>query len=200
MKKKPTQQRSQAMVNKLINATSQAITLYGIDGLTTVKVADLAEVSIGSLYQYFANKQELMAALIEHNTLLIIQDLRQILLNNPKASLEEILTKSINHGFYLFRQEDRVCFEIVKNWLSLPVPEAIDIIYTASTQLGQHFFLQHANDYSLEDLHIKSFIIINSTLFTMIRYMNNDNLLLSEQDLTNGLTKMIMGYINSTNQ
>ncbi len=87
MKKKPAQQRSQQMVVKLVNATAQAITLYGIDGLTTAKVADLADVSVGSLYQYFNNKQELMAALIEHNTQLIIQDLHQILISNPKASL-----------------------------------------------------------------------------------------------------------------
>jgi len=197
MKKKPAQQRSQQMVAKLVNATAQAITLYGIDGLTTAKVADLAEVSVGSLYQYFNNKQELMAALIEHNTQLIIQDLHHIIINNPTASLEEILTKSIKHGFTLFKQEDRVCFEIVKNWLTLPIPEAIDVIYKAGSEFGRIFFLQHAHDYPVHNLHTKSFIIINSTLFTMIRYMNSDNLLISEEEITQGLTQMMMSYIKS---
>lgn len=197
MKKKPIQQRSQQMVDKLINATSQAITLYGIQGLTTGKVADLAEVSIGSLYQYFANKEELLSALIDHNTQLIIQDLRQILVNHPNANLEQLLRLAIAHGFTLFKQEDRVCFEIVKNWLSLPVTQAVDVIYEAGTQLALSFFLQHAKDYPLENLHTKGFIIINSVLFSMIRYMNSENTLISEQEMIDGLTTMVMSYIQS---
>lgn len=197
MKKKPIQQRSQQMVDKLLNATSQAITLYGIQGLTTGKVADLAEVSIGSLYQYFANKEELLSALIDHNTQLIISDLRQILLNNPHADLEQLIRLAIAHGFTLFKQEDRVCFEIVKNWLTLPVNQAVDVIYEAGTQLALSFFLQRAKDYPLENLHIKAFIIINSVLFSMIRYMNSDNTLISEQEIIDGLTTMVMNYIQS---
>ncbi len=195
MKKKPIQQRSQQMVDKLINATSQAITLYGIQGLTTGKVADLAEVSIGSLYQYFANKEELLSALIDHNTQLIIHDLRQILLDNPDADLEQLIRLAIAHGFTLFKQPDRVCFEIVKNWLTLPVNQAVDVIYEAGTQLALSFFLQRAKDYPLEKLHIKAFIIINSVLFSMIRYMNSDNTLISEQEMIDGLTTMVMNYI-----
>lgn len=197
MKKKPIQQRSQQMVDKLINATSQAITLYGIQSLTTGKVADLAEVSIGSLYQYFANKEELLSALIDHNTQLIIHDLRQILLNNPDADLQQLIRLAIAHGFTLFKQPDRVCFEIVKNWLTLPVNQAVDVIYEAGTQLALSFFLQRAKDYPLEKLHIKAFIIINSVLFSMIRYMNSDNTLISEQEMIDGLTTMVMNYIQS---
>lgn len=197
MKKKPIQQRSQQMVDKLLNATSQAITLYGIQGLTTGKVADLAEVSIGSLYQYFANKEELLSALIDHNTQLIISDLRQILLNNTHADLEQLIRLAIAHGFTLFKQEDRVCFEIVKNWLTLPVNQAVDVIYEAGTQLALSFFLQRAKDYPLENLHIKAFIIINSVLFSMIRYMNSDNTLIAEHEIIDGLTTMVMNYIQS---
>jgi len=196
MKKKPTQQRAQQMVDKLIAATSQAINLYGIDELTTGKVADIAEVSIGSLYQYFANKEELVAALIEHNTRQIIHDLRQIILVNASASLEDILRRAIEHGFKLFK-EDKVCFEIVNNWLNLPVQPAIDLIYSEGSELGRLFFLQHAQHYPIQNLHVKSFVIINSTLFTMIRYMNSPNTLISEQEITQGLTQMIVSYIHS---
>ncbi|PTQ89849.1 TetR/AcrR family transcriptional regulator [Agitococcus lubricus] len=199
MKKKPVQQRSQAMVANIVNATYEAVTRYGIEGLTTAKVAELADVSIGSLYQYFRNKQELIAALIEHNTEQMIHDLQQIVTANPHASLDDILNRALRHGFQLFR-EDKVCFEIVKNWLSLPVQEAIDLIYDAGTEFGRIFFLQHAQDYPLTDLHVKSFIIINSTLFTMIRYMNNRHKLISEEQMIDGLQQMIISYIQSSAQ
>jgi AcrR family transcriptional regulator len=46
-------------------ATARILVKHGADGLTTNAVAEAAGVSIGSLYQYFPNKQALVAALIE---------------------------------------------------------------------------------------------------------------------------------------
>ena len=46
-------------------ATARVLVKHGFDGLTTNAVADAAGVSIGSLYQYFPNKEALVAALIE---------------------------------------------------------------------------------------------------------------------------------------
>ena len=36
----------------------------GLDAVTTNRVAELAGVSIGSLYQYFPNKEALVAAVV----------------------------------------------------------------------------------------------------------------------------------------
>ena len=41
----------------------------------------------------------------------------------------------------------------------------------------------------------KSFVIINSTLFTMMRYVSHNNFLISEQQLKKELTLMILAYL-----
>ena len=53
MRKIPQQQRSKALVSRLVEATAQAIREHGMDKFTTHHVAELAGVSVGSLYQYF---------------------------------------------------------------------------------------------------------------------------------------------------
>jgi len=64
-RKRPRQHRSKATVETILTATARILIKHGFDGLTTNAVATAAGVSIGSLYQYFPNKEALVAALIE---------------------------------------------------------------------------------------------------------------------------------------
>jgi AcrR family transcriptional regulator len=66
-RKLPKQERSQATVEAILTATTRILTEAGYDKLTTNRVAELAGVSIGSLYQYFPNKEALIFALGEHH-------------------------------------------------------------------------------------------------------------------------------------
>jgi AcrR family transcriptional regulator len=50
-------------VDALLTAASQVLVRDGVERLSTTAVADRAGVSIGSLYQYFGNKDDLLVAL-----------------------------------------------------------------------------------------------------------------------------------------
>jgi AcrR family transcriptional regulator len=62
MRKAPRQARSRATVDNIIQAATRILADAGWAGFTTNKVADLAGVSIGSLYQYFPDKLSLVDA------------------------------------------------------------------------------------------------------------------------------------------
>jgi AcrR family transcriptional regulator len=66
-RKRPRQERSKATVDAILEASARVLVKQGFDGLTTNAVAGAAGVSIGSLYQYFPNKEAIVAALIEHH-------------------------------------------------------------------------------------------------------------------------------------
>src|SRR5262245_47873619 len=66
-RKRPRQDRSRETVATILDATTRILVKHGFDGLTTNGVAKLAGVSIGSLYQYFPNKEALVAALFERH-------------------------------------------------------------------------------------------------------------------------------------
>jgi AcrR family transcriptional regulator len=54
-------------VDSVLEATARVLVKRGFDGLTTNLVAAAAGVSVGSLYQYFPNKEALVGALIENH-------------------------------------------------------------------------------------------------------------------------------------
>lgn len=66
-RKQPVQARAQATVEAILAAAAGILEREGPARLTTNAVAAQAGVSIGSLYQYFPNKQALTAALIERS-------------------------------------------------------------------------------------------------------------------------------------
>jgi AcrR family transcriptional regulator len=66
-RKQPRQERAKATVDSILEATARILVKHGFDGLTTNAVAEAAGVSIGSLYQYFPNKEALVTALLERH-------------------------------------------------------------------------------------------------------------------------------------
>ncbi|HEY6035638.1 MAG TPA: TetR/AcrR family transcriptional regulator [Kofleriaceae bacterium] len=66
-RKRPRQQRSKDTVDSILDATARLLKHAGFAGMTTNAVAEKAGVSIGSLYQYFPNKEALVSALIERH-------------------------------------------------------------------------------------------------------------------------------------
>ena len=62
-RKAPRQERSKVMVEAILEAASQVFAELGYARATTNKIAERAGVSVGSLYQYFPNKDSLIASL-----------------------------------------------------------------------------------------------------------------------------------------
>lgn len=63
MRKEPRQARSRATVETIIQAGARILSNEGWAGFTTNRIAELAGVSIGSLYQYFPDKLSLVDAI-----------------------------------------------------------------------------------------------------------------------------------------
>lgn len=62
-RRKPVQARSRAMVERVLAAATQVLASEGYAQMSTNRVADAAGVSVGSLYRYFSDKDEIFETL-----------------------------------------------------------------------------------------------------------------------------------------
>ncbi|SDP35197.1 TetR/AcrR family transcriptional regulator [Afipia sp. GAS231] len=72
-RKHASQERSRATVDALVEATARILVREGFDKASTNRIAEVAGVSVGSLYQYYPGKEALVAAVIERHNQEIMQ-------------------------------------------------------------------------------------------------------------------------------
>lgn len=77
-RKIPRQERAAETVAAILEAAARILERHGLRGYNTNAIAERAGVSIGSLYQYFPNKDALTAALIERETQTLLADLAAV--------------------------------------------------------------------------------------------------------------------------
>src|SRR5215468_7227614 len=64
-RKTPVQTRASVTLEAISEATIQVLLSHGGDRLTTTRVAERAGVSVGTLYQYYPNKESLLFAVLQ---------------------------------------------------------------------------------------------------------------------------------------
>jgi AcrR family transcriptional regulator len=67
-RKSPSQDRARATVTAILDATARILAEDGFTAVNTNRVAEVAGVSVGSLYQYFPNKAALVGAVAVRHT------------------------------------------------------------------------------------------------------------------------------------
>jgi AcrR family transcriptional regulator len=75
----------------VLDAVAGVISRHGAAGLTTNRIAARAGVSIGSLYQYFADKDAILAAVRERHEDQMAQLVERTLVALAEASLEDLV-------------------------------------------------------------------------------------------------------------
>jgi len=88
-RKKPTQQRSQLTWDIIIEATAQVFSTYGYEKTSTNLIAERAGVSVGTIYEYFPNKDVLLTELQSHWNDLCWDYVKNLPAQDPNLPLEE---------------------------------------------------------------------------------------------------------------
>ena len=98
LRKKPKQKRSKLMVNNILEASIRVLKQHPYQQFTTNRVAEAAGISIGSLYQYFPNKQSILLELEIRAVNEMIENVEKLLFDN-KFQPERRLYRAIEYFF-----------------------------------------------------------------------------------------------------
>lgn len=95
--RRPTQARSKATVAAILEAAAQVLRAEGLEGTTTARIAERAGVSVGTLYQYFTDKDAIYEVLGEELLARIEARSTEYLLQIPVGgALDEVLPALID--------------------------------------------------------------------------------------------------------
>lgn len=94
-RKSARQSRSRVTVDAILEAAARLFTKGGLEEVTTNQIAELAGVSIGSLYQYFPSKQAILAELIDRHAQQTFERVAAQLSDLTRAPIQEWLRQVV---------------------------------------------------------------------------------------------------------
>lgn len=97
-RRNPKQARAQATVDAILAATFQLLETEGEGRLTTNRIAERAGVSIGTLYQYFKDREDILAAMGERQAEALRQKITEIVLTAPEQDAIRTIIQAIMGG------------------------------------------------------------------------------------------------------
>jgi AcrR family transcriptional regulator len=162
MRKPPLQVRARATVEAILQATARILTKEGYDALTTNRVAETAGVSIGSLYQYFPNKEALIAALSKRH----MDDL-EATLESAEAMVGQTSFAEIVRALIGANVAAHLIDPLLHSALSDPLPPQGDqdwrLAFEARGKTRVRALLEaHAAEIAIKDLDLATYLIMRS--------------------------------------
>lgn len=107
LRKRPTQSRSRALVDAVEQACLRILDEAGEEALTVARIVEISGVAVGSIYQYFPNKDAIVALLYERVLDEESEELLRVrarLVGVPlKSALRDILANIIRVETRLFK-------------------------------------------------------------------------------------------------
>ena len=90
LRKTPSQERSSATFDAILEATIRLLVQHGPSGFNTTRIAETAGVSVGSLYQYFPNKTSLVTESVRRKLKADVDEMA-VIATAIDAPIEEIV-------------------------------------------------------------------------------------------------------------
>lgn len=87
-RREPRRRTGRAIVDALLDAASGLLATQGLAGMTTNAVAERAGVSVGSLYQYFPNKQALVSAVSDRLNAALVAEVERLVASDGAADVK----------------------------------------------------------------------------------------------------------------
>ena len=194
-RKLPEQDRSRATVEAIVEAAAHILVRRGYDAFTTNRVAEKAGVSIGSLYQYFPNKEALIGELMRRHVAVIEQGVEQMAVHAASVPLAELVRVAVeqNVASHLVDPE-------LHRVLSDDVPRLGQLDWQREyqqrmTKRVRDAFEARRAELAVDDLDLATYVVtraVEAIVHNAVRERPQD---LKSGALASEVTRLLVGYL-----
>ena len=145
-RRKPRQARSRAKYEAILRVAPQLLIEHGYQKTTTELIALEADVSIGSLYEYFSDKDDVFAAYLQRQTREIMAAISEQVSNNLDAASRTMLENLISMGVDFVFQYQATFSAIIREIPSLWEIDVIQKLEARVIELATLFYRSRNED------------------------------------------------------
>lgn len=179
-----------------MEAAIQVIDQLGYQGTTTNHIAERAGVSVGTLYQYFSNKDEIVAALIQAHREHLAEDLLRELEQSSSQDFEEAVRQIVRALIrsHLVRIQARSFVTQTRLDDQRQKPGEGLFAQLLRSKLEEAAVKAHPNAPKVPD-DVGMFVLITSVIGVVRNTVIHAPELLENPGLENHLVRLVCGYL-----
>ncbi len=193
--KLPRQPRSVAMIHRILDAAMELLETEGSAAFTANRVAERAGISPGSLYQYFANKEMILAGIIERSVIETEQLIQQTFLHSRGVAIEtlvESLFGAIAASLEPYREVVREIFTGVPLLADTSVPAMLERTFLDALR---NYLVLNQDDYRLEGGLAAMWVSVNSGILLFLKWMVDRPATFTDEEFFAALARQVSNPI-----
>lgn len=194
-----SQERSRATVDALVEATARILVREGFDKASTNRIAEVAGVSVGSLYQYFPGKEALVAAVIERHRTGIMRIVEGELAKAASEPLEKgirLLVAAAIRAHQLDPRLHRVLAEEIPKVGNL---EKAQTFNPENVTMFRAYLERHRDEISVADPGLAAFLCVNAIEAVTHNAVLQEKIVSDEamNRLMEETSRLVLGYLRA---
>jgi AcrR family transcriptional regulator len=159
-RKLASQERSRSTVDALLEATARVLVKEGYDRASTNRIAEVAGVSIGSLYQYFPSKEALVAAVIDRHTQEVSKVTRNALVKAAARPIEVAAREFVSVAIDAHRVNPKLHGVLAEQIPRVGRLENIEANVREGYALVRGYLEAHRDEIDVADLDLAAFVLV----------------------------------------
>lgn len=191
----PRQPRSIDMVHNILDAGMAVIREDGLAAMTTNRVAERAGISIGSLYQYFANRESILAGIIERSQLDIDRRLRDLQGTRTTLPLDQLLRLGLHFMLRYYEPHLAVARRVLQEFPLLADTGALRLVEGVLLDLMRDFLLEQGDRYRLRHGQAGMYVAVNTLIFLYLKWLAQPPPRIAEADFVEALVAQVMACV-----
>lgn len=195
MPRKPQQQRSKATVDAIIEASFICVAKDGTAGVTTRHIAEVAGISVGSLYEYFSNKEMIFDAMNERFVAEVVAMLQPLVPGIARMPIGDAVKLMLTHFENLLSKNDQCYLKCARQALGVDIKNHMEPITRVLMDIVMQHVMHHPEHMRLRHIPAMSYIFINGGIFAVVQHLSDPNPPISYEELSQGLADMIDHYV-----
>lgn len=161
-RKVASQDRSRATVDALVEATARILVKDGFDKASTNRIAEVAGLSVGSLYQYFPGKEALVAAVVERHQQALMQTVRGELADVMVQPLEKAMRKLVAVAVKAHRVDPKLHRVLAEQIPRVGKLGTVESFNHENYTMFRAYLESHRDEVGVDDRELASFVCVTS--------------------------------------
>lgn len=161
-RKQASQARSRATVDALVEATARILINEGFDKASTNRIAKIAGVSVGSLYQYFPGKEALVVAVAERHNRAIMDVVGRALEEIQSLPIKEAVRRLVEVAVEAHRIDPDLHRVLAEQIPRVGALKEIDMAISEAHAAFRNYLDSHRDELRVGDIPRAAFVCATS--------------------------------------